>query len=392
MPTACWQLATQRFNIGRVRDPAGSGETQPTGSRSVRTLVLWADAHSPNLGVRTLADGTAALIRQAWPASEVTFHNFGRPIPQLPVGRFRSLARERITGRNGMQRWLSAFDVVLDTRSGDSFTDIYGMRRLSMMSAIAECATQAGTPVVLGPQTLGPFNTRRGRWLARHSLRRAALVMARDTESARYAATLGHPPDLITTDVVFAISVPTVTRSRDVILNASGLLWRENSHVDSEKYRRTVRSLLETLLASGREVTLLAHVLQSSSPDNDVPALHELAAGASRPVEVMVPTSLPMSREVVASSSIVIGSRMHACLNALSVGVPAVSLAYSRKFAPLLGDLGWDATVDLRTSDDAVGATLALLADPALANGVAGVRERAEHSLQRARQCLRTLA
>ena len=44
-----------------------------------------------------------------------------------------------------------------------------------------------------------------------------------------------------------------------------------------------------------------------------------------------------------------IGSRMHACLNALSVGTPAIPLAYSRKFAPLLGDLGWAHVVDLRT-------------------------------------------
>ena len=358
----------------------------------MKALVLWADAHSPNLGVRTLAAGTAALATQVWPGGEVVFHNFGRPIPQLPVGRFTSLARERVTGRGGMQRWLGEFDVVLDTRSGDSFTDIYGMRRLSMMSAIAECATQAGTPVVLGPQTLGPFNTHRGRWLARHALRRAALVMARDTASARYAASLGHPPDLTTTDVVFAIPVPDVAHSRDIVLNVSGLLWRENSHLDSERYRRTVTTLLEALLSSGREVALLAHVLESPSADNDVPAVRELAAGASKSVEVVVPNSLSESRDVVASASVVIGSRMHACLNALSVGVPAVSLAYSRKFAPLLGDLGWGATVDLRTEDAPVDATLALLAEPDLCEAVAGVRGRAADSLERAKQSLRTLA
>jgi colanic acid/amylovoran biosynthesis protein len=358
----------------------------------MKALVLWADDHSPNLGVRTLAAGTAALAGQAWPGSEAVFHNFGRPIPQLPVGRFTSLARERLTGRNGMQRWLGGFDVVLDTRSGDSFTDIYGMRRLSMMSAIAECATQAGTRVVLGPQTLGPFTTGRGRWLARHSLRRAALVMARDTASARYATALGRPPDTVTTDVVFAIPVPDVTHSRDVVLNVSGLLWRENSHVDFEKYRRTIRRLMEALLTSGRNVTLLAHVLDSPSPDNDVPAVHELAEDASRSVEVLVPNSLARSREVVASASVVIGSRMHACLNALSVGVPAVPLAYSRKFAPLLEDLGWNATVDLRTAGDPVDAALALLADPTLPDDVTGVRERAELSLERARTSLRTLA
>ena len=53
---------------------------------------------------------------------------------------------------------------------------------------------------------------------------------------------------------------------------------------------------------------------------------------------------------------------MHACLNALSVGTPAIPLAYSRKFEPLLADLGWRSVVDLRTSDDAANA-VAVLAD-----------------------------
>ncbi|WP_022883455.1 polysaccharide pyruvyl transferase family protein [Glaciibacter superstes] len=357
----------------------------------MKALVLWADSHSPNLGVRSLAAGTAALVAQVWPGCEIVFHNFGRPIRQLPVGRFRSLARERVTGRHGMQRWLGNFDVVIDTRSGDSFTDIYGLRRLSMMCAVAECATEAGTPVVLGPQTIGPFDSRRGRRLAGFSLRRAALVMARDSESARYAVKLGRPVDTLTTDVVFAIPVPSVAHTRDVVLNASGLLWQENSHVDSERYRHTIRRLLRTLLESGREVSLLAHVLDSPSSDNDLYAVRSLAESAGSSVEVIEPTSLERSRAVVASASVVIGSRMHACLNALSVGVPAIPLAYSRKFAPLLEDLGWAATVDMRTAEDPVGEVLAYLDAPGLASGVSDVTERAAVSLQRARLGLRAL-
>ena len=50
---------------------------------------------------------------------------------------------------------------------------------------------------------------------------------------------------------------------------------------------------------------------------------------------------------------------MHACLNSLSVGTPAIPLAYSRKFAPLLADSGWTRCVDLRNSADPVGDVLA---------------------------------
>ena len=57
---------------------------------------------------------------------------------------------------------------------------------------------------------------------------------------------------------------------------------------------------------------------------------------------------------------------MHACLNALSVGTPAIPLAYSRKFEPLLSDLGWSHTVDLRTTADPVDEVMRLLESPDL--------------------------
>jgi polysaccharide pyruvyl transferase WcaK-like protein len=80
---------------------------------------------------------------------------------------------------------------------------------------------------------------------------------------------------------------------------------------------------------------------------------------------------------------------MHACLNALSGGVPAVPLAYSRKFAPLLAQLGWTYGVDLRTAADPVGDVLAALASPGLDDQVHEVRARADKSLALATELLR---
>jgi len=83
---------------------------------------------------------------------------------------------------------------------------------------------------------------------------------------------------------------------------------------------------------------------------------------------------------------------MHACLNALSVGTPAVPLAYSRKFEPLLAGLGWNHTVDLRSDPDPVPSVLTALADPALASDVDGVVRRAHATLLLAEESLRKMA
>ena len=253
---------------------------------------------------------------------------------------------------------------------------------------------RARVPLVLGPQTIGPFNTRRGTVLARRSLTSAALVMARDAVSAAQSARVGRAVDLLTTDVVFALDAPPAgSERRDVIVNPSGLLWAENPHVDAAGYRQLLLDLCRSLRAAGRTVHLLAHVIDSPLSDNDVPVARELAALLGGDTEVLVPTSLAEVRTMIASSAVVIGSRMHACLNALSVGVPAIPLAYSRKFDPLLANIGCASTVDLRQSTPAeqLRAVLAELDRPDPRGAAGLIRDRAQEMLSTAQQRLRRL-
>ncbi|QEE60493.1 polysaccharide pyruvyl transferase family protein [Salinibacterium sp. dk2585] len=352
----------------------------------MRILVLWADEKSSNLGVRALAVGTTALAQRVWPGAETTFLSFGMRRPEFPLGTFGSMAREWVTGRRGMRRWLASFDLAIDTRAGDSFSDSYGLRRMGIMSAVAESTRLSGTPVILGPQTIGPFTTRRGRMLGCQSLRTARAVIARDSASEHYARQHGRSVDARSSDVVFALPSRPRTGERDVLLNVSGLLWEENPHVDAAAYRTKVRDLIEGMLAEGREVSLLAHVLDSDAADNDVPVARML--GAEWGLPVVVPSGLDDVRGVVASSRLVVASRMHACLNALSVGTPAIPLAYSRKFAPLLADLQWDATVDLRTEPDPASAVVRLMREVDLEANASAVAERARASFAEAELAL----
>jgi polysaccharide pyruvyl transferase WcaK-like protein len=336
----------------------------------MKALVLWGETHSTNLGVQALGQGTAALAERVWPGVDVRFQGYGPGDAPTRIASTRLLAKQRVMRHSDLRDWVKTFDVALDTRGGDSFADIYGLERLSAMSAVAEFIREMHVPHVMTPQTIGPFQSPRGRLVGRLSLRRATTVMARDSASADYARSLGRPVDVLATDVVFALPVPEVARTRDILFNVSGLLWQSNPHVDSTAYRDIVLRLARALTASGRRVSLLAHVLDSDLPDNDVPALRELVKELDDDLELIIPSSLSDVREVIAGSELVIGSRMHACLNALSVGVPAVPLAYSRKFEPLLSDLNWSHTVDLRRGVDQVEQVLRLI-DGDLRAGVA---------------------
>jgi len=360
----------------------------------VRVLVLWADEHSPNLGVRVLARGSRDLISRVWPDAEFEFADFTSRPPQVPWGRVRSLVKERVVGRLGMKDWLEGFDLVWDTRSGDSFSDIYGSHRHSVMSAVHEFAVQAGRPVVMAPQTIGPFTSVSGRMLGRRSLRRSALVFARDPVSAAAAAALGRPVDAVTSDLAFAIAPPERTAAhRDVILNVSGLLWQDNPHLDARAYREAVTAIVRMLLANSRSVALLPHVLDSHDRDNDAPAVDALTAEFGSDLEAVAPRDLDEARAIIAGSNVLIGARMHACLNALSTGVPAIAMAYSRKFAPLFDAIGWPYSVPATASGtESAARVLEILAVPTLGEWAHRAQARGRSSMSPIRPALNSLS
>lgn len=332
-----------------------------TQSAPVKVLVLWADHRSANLGVRALAEGTKALVlRSLGNGVSVDFDHFGGGALNIESWR-RSVLRDICFSSGPIKSKLREYDIVVDTGAGDSFADIYGPKRLLAIVYVQRAAKLAQVPIVQGPQTIGPFTTPYGRALGKYALGLMTSVIVRDPASADEATRMGRVPDARATDVVFALPPVARPKKRDVIINVSGLLWASDSHVKSATYRRNVRELVTTLQRRGRTVSLMAHVLDNPSIDNDVRAVRQLEASLEAPIETLIPDDLVDARGLLSSAKLVIGSRMHACLNALSCGVPALPWAYSRKFAPLLGELGWSHVIDLRKEDEPVQATVDFL-------------------------------
>ncbi len=318
-------------------------------------LILWADNHSANLGVRALAEGMAALARKAWGRDTVIeFQNFAAGDSDRSFW-IRSILRD-VGRRNGpIKEKLRSYDVVLDSGAGDSFTDIYGLTRFLVMAYTARIASQLRIPVVMGPQTIGPFRTSVGRRVAPYVLNIASQVHVRDSASGACAERLGRSADSLATDVVFLLEREFRFQTRDVILNVSGLLWSSDSQACSQRYRDQVARLVHLLEDRGRSVSLLAHVI-----GEDTSAVLEFAEQLGGDHEILLPKSLNEVRGILGSGALVIAARMHASLNALSSGTPAISWAYSRKFT-MIQNLGWNYGLDFNTATDPCAETLKLV-------------------------------
>ena len=330
-------------------------------NRPLEIGLLWHSDRSGNLGVGALTVGNIAIARgvlaELGLSARFTIMGFSDArssyIADADVG-FTGLHTASIPGFVGA---VGRLDCVLDIGAGDSFTDIYPIKRFGwiVMSKIATLVRRV--PLVFSPQTIGPFNaqTRAKRILGRlaaSTMRRARAVVVRDSKSldAVRAMTPTVTP-VYSVDVAFALPwtpSPAVPGPARIGINVSGLLWRGGYTGNGEfnlgyDYCTLTTAIIEGLLARGKTVELICHVNgDAGSPDQDGGVADELAA--KYPALVRVPdfASPSAAKSHISGLDALVAARMHACIAAFSSGVPVIPVSYSRKFEGLFGSLGYD--------------------------------------------------
>lgn len=407
-------LAYAALNVGAAVRARGSdprslawGRVERPGStpRSGQIGFLGIQCDTANLGLAALTYSTVAIADELAPADtefvlfsinsdralELMRTKLGttRTVRAVPFWHRRPLAMARSV------REIRRCDAVVDLTGGDSFSDIYGSKRLLRKLFHKELVLATGTPLVLGPQTYGPLRHRAWRPWYRRVVERASLVVTRDEPSADFLTSLTDRPVSVSTDVAVVLpwTAPDVPPGRRVALNVSGLLWAggytgSNQFGLRTDYRAYCHGVVAGLLSDGYDVELVPHVLTrsfESAVEDDVSAARELLRDHPG-ARLAPPFDNPVdAKSHIATADVFIGSRMHATIAAFTAGVPTIPVAYSRKFAGFFGSLGYPVLVDLTRSDTttAITQTLALTADRARLAGLAA--PAVEASLSRLR-------
>lgn len=343
--------------------------------RPLDIALLFHSAVSDNMGVGALTVAEIAILRAA--AAEagceirITIIDWKDPRPPYVDGpdvTIRQIRGKDIADPRKVFALLRKMDMVVDIGAGDSFADIYGSRRLNRLFALKYLTHLAGKPLVVAPQTVGPFTRKRSQVLARVSLGRSAIVATRDGMSTRAAREIGVTRDILeVSDVALRLpyTAPDAPRADGPVrvgLNVSGLLMR-GGYTGKNMFglRMDYPSLMKSLIArfqahpAGCEVHLVPHVLtyERGAVEDDYQASLDLAAELEGLTVAPAFTSPSEAKSYIAGMDFFAGARMHACIAAFSSGVPVVPMAYSRKFAGLFGTLGYDRTVDCTTLDQA---------------------------------------
>ncbi len=363
----------------------------------LRVGLLGATLETGNLGVSALALSTVGGLVRTGARIELTLFD-RRPgvrrielasgdwkLPARAIGLYYS---RRLYSANNLQqcllaarlglgrlhpvlREMAALDMVLDVSGGDSFTDLYGERRFLAQTYPKRIAIALGVPLVLLPQTYGPFEDPGKRGLAEQILAGASRAYSRDPRGLEaLQALLGErfDPDRHRggVDVAFGlqprrpedarlVALVDAARTGDgplLGLNVSGLL-----HADPQigpkqfgfrdPYPDIVQRLLERLLeVPEARVLLISHVqapgyAEGGDHDACLQLLRGLGAADAERVTVVPHIDDPaQTKWVIGQCDWFSGTRMHACIGALSQGVPTAALAYSDKTLGVLETAG----------------------------------------------------
>ncbi|MBD3244252.1 MAG: hypothetical protein GF331_26910 [Chitinivibrionales bacterium] len=366
-----------------------------------RVVLMGASASTGNLGVNALLSGTVAGLLATWPDALITLLDYGKTsrtdtcwvgerqvivkVVNIRFSKFvwlknniarllltaaacRLLPRRAAAGVVEAHPALSVVaraDVVCAIAGGDSFSDIYGLPRLFYVGLPQLLPIVLRKPLILLPQTIGPFKTWIGRRFAQATVRRCARAYARDAQGVatlrrmlpgredrcRFGYDVAFAMQPAPLDAVQAV-IPRRRRGERLIgMNVSGLLMRggytgRNMFGLKVDYAQLVLAVAGALLDEpGTRLLLVSHVVGDHNPESDYGAcqavLARLTAQQAERTSV-APAVLDQHqvKRLIGECEFFVGSRMHACIAALSQGVPAVGISYSPKFRGLLESVG----------------------------------------------------
>lgn len=330
-------------------------------AKAIKIGLLWHSPNSGNLGVGALTMANMAIARQV--AAELDldprFTIIGMRddgavyVPPQEADLFVMNSRTLVDPR-GALKVIGEQDCILDIGAGDSFADIYGFRRFLFLWLTKIHALIGRTPLVLSPQTIGPFTKSPYRQLAAIALKRADSVLARDRTSLEALRDLAPRANgQLSVDVAFAL--PYADRSAErggprlrLGVNVSGLLFNEaesgrNRFGLSIDYAELMRRFIADAVARPDvEVHLVPHATADAYVwDDDGRVADRLAAEFPTVVRVPNFTNPSDAKSYISSLDFLVAGRMHACIGAFSSGTPVVPVAYSRKFSGLFGLLAY---------------------------------------------------
>ena len=352
----------------------------------LRIALFGVSFSNSNLGVRSLGCGILTLLLKKYPNAEIYCFSAnpdeleeivldGRVIPIHPIlfniG-FKFILQDNVYNlyfKSLLYKWfkiklfsdgsilsvLSGCDLALDITGGDSFSDIYGIKRFVAICLYKIIIFNMRKRLVLLPQTYGPFRSIFSKTLAKKAIFGASDIFTRDKLSLNCLKdefSIKKEIKLFP-DVGFALHEKPYEwkEVKDFIgINISGLVYEGGNKKKNDygllcDYPELIKKILHFFLEEkNQKVVLIPHVFVYQRIDNDINVIRKILKECPHPNLSMIEPNFDEEefRSVIKSAQLFIGSRMHACISSCCQLIPTICLAYSRKFAGVMETIGYD--------------------------------------------------
>ncbi len=374
-----------------------------------KIFITGTTTHADNRGVSAMASSTIKIIKKYVPNSKITmWHTFPesytRSFPttyetnakiirdsnayehllKLPLRLFRCVLWKslhqigfniNILMSEKVLREYTTTDLIINLNFGDAFTDNYG--KIVSFSIFCQNLLNvfSGKPVVFFPQSIGTFNTRLTKALAKFILNRSKLIMVRENATRRYLKDIGVNERLIhfVPDTAFLLDSAN-DKKVEKILTKEGLtndLAKKEAIIGisvnpsiahfsktpekQELYVDTISRLIDYIVKKMDAVVIFVPNV-TFEKGFDTRALGNLIQEKTKHKDKVVSINGEYTAEelkgVIGQCDMFIGSLTHTVIAAISMNVPAIALAYSHKTLGIMNSIGLGGyVIDFREMD-----------------------------------------
>jgi polysaccharide pyruvyl transferase WcaK-like protein len=233
----------------------------------------------------------------------------------------------------------SEIEVLLDA-SGFAYGDQWGAKPTITTSRVFAHSKMLGSRIIMLPQAFGPFTSASIRDAVKRVVNHVDLMFPRDDASYEHlVSVVGARPNIVKAPDFTNLIEGTVPATNEldswacIIPNARMV---EKAAADRRaRYLPFLKAAVQSVIQHGGRPFILLHAEQD----------YELATKLADAFDIEIPIVAEMDplrmKGLIGRSGLVISSRFHGLVSALSQGVPALSAGWSHKYEMLFRDYGF---------------------------------------------------
>ncbi len=314
--------------------------------------------------------GVRELVKEVDSEYEIVYYQSSKPmdlavkdmgfvVKQIPYVRTQIFLRDALLYKYGFKpKDKKRLEFLADIKSADVVTNLYGICFTSKLEkgkytylrtikgvigkyAINFVAKRYGVKSVKCTASYGPITLKTdivgARFAAKHIF---DIMFAREDESQEQMAKIGIGKVQVTPDLANLMPYNTLGDNNKTIgISVSHQIIRQwNS---KESYIHCIVSLINHIISSlNYKIILIPNEITKANPYHDLHVAKEIQSLLPNKVDVEILDVAKMSsselKNYIASCEVMIASRYHACVAALSAGIPTLVIGWHYKYDELL--------------------------------------------------------